>query len=124
MYHVTRACDITSILTNGLEPRIGKRSQEFGETLPAVYAFPTMFDCHTALSQWLGEWYCDLEEEEGREIPLAIIEFDPTGLAQLPQEVAFEVRFATTVPPAALRAIHSEKQFAKLSYAALAAEAA
>jgi len=119
MYHVTRACDIPSILVTGLEPRIGQRSQEFGEKLPAVYAFPTMFDCHTALSQWLGEWFCDLEEEEGYEIPLAIVEFDPSDLVQLPQEVAFEARFVSTVPPSALRAILSELEFEKRSEAAL-----
>jgi hypothetical protein len=124
MYHVTLASDIASILVSGLEPRIGERSEAFGETRPAVYAFPTIIDCHTALSQWLGEWFCDKEEDEGMEIHLVIVEFDPSGLAQLQQEVEFEARFAATVPPTAIRALHSEYEFGKRAYAAHLADVA
>ena len=111
MFHVTRDSNIVSILDHGIVPRLGERSQECGESIAAVYAFPTVQDCHTALSQWLGDWFNDQEEEEGQAITLVIVEFDPTGLAQLPQEVAFETRFACTIPPTAFRSLHSEGAF-------------
>ena len=43
----------------GLEPRIGERSKEIGETEKAVYLFPTIDDMNCALGQWLGDWYND-----------------------------------------------------------------
>jgi hypothetical protein len=124
MYHVTRASNTKSILTYGLEPQLGERALECGESLPAVFAFPTLQDCHTALNQWLGEWWWAKEEIEGADIPLVIIEFDPTGLARLPKQVAYEERFASVVPPTSLRALHSQDAFEKLTLSFLMADVA
>ena len=116
MCHVTRASNIDSILTHGLVPRLGERSLEFGEPCPAVYAFPTVDDCHFALSQWLGEWFNDEEEATGANIDLVIIAFDSQGLRQLPADVAFEARFSETIPPNAFRELYTEEGFGRLFY--------
>lgn len=128
MFHVTRTTNIDSILVEGIVPQIGERSLEFGEPREAVFAFPTALDCNTALGQWLGEWFEEAEEEaeeeEGRDIALAIIEFDPTGLTRLPFEVEFEVAFSDRVPPSAIRAIHSEAAFGRIAYSIMLAQIA
>lgn len=124
MFHVTRASKIATILAEGITPQIGERSVAFGEAREAVFAFPTEIDCETALGQWLGEWFDDAGEKEGQEIALAIIEFDPTGLRQLPFEVQFEVAFADRVPPAAIRAIHSEEAFGRIAHSIMLAQIA
>jgi hypothetical protein len=118
MFHVTRASNISSILDHGIVPRIGDRALAFGETMPAVYAFPTVQDCHTALSQWLGDWFNDQEDQEqqeGQAITLVVVEFNAAGLAQLPREAAFEARFACTIPPSAFRALHSEEALGRIA---------
>lgn len=123
MYHVARTSAIESILTHGLTPRVGERSLEFGETEPAVYAFLTIKDCHTALSQWLGDWFTEQEETEGEPISLTVIAFDPTGIAQLPQTVEFEARFFQPIPPEAFRELLSEHELGRRAHASLMADA-
>ena len=59
LYHVSLLRNLKSIMKVGLEPRIGERSKEIGETEKAVYLFPTIDDMNCALGQWLGDWYND-----------------------------------------------------------------
>ena len=108
-YHVTESTNLPSILADGIQPRIGERSREFGEKDPAVYAFPTLDDCNAALAQWLGDWYTEKEEESGRKTHLAVVEFDASNLKQRPFEVEFEISFSDAVSPRLLRRVISEK---------------
>ena len=121
MFHVTEAENVASILRDGLTPQIGDRSRELGETLPAVYAFPTAQACHDALMNWLGEWHEEQEDRTGKTVELAIIAFDPSGLAQAEQEVDWEARFVEPIPAGAFRAIFSEKLFGEWFYRQAAA---
>lgn len=59
-YHVSEKQNLDSIMKKGLVPQIGERSQENNEEA-AVFLFPTKDDMDTALSQWLGEWYEDID---------------------------------------------------------------
>lgn len=61
-FHVTPISNLPSILKDGLIPQIGERSKEL-ETEERVYLFITYEDCQTALYQWLGEEFDELEEE-------------------------------------------------------------
>lgn len=68
-YHITRQDNLKSIFKNGLEPRVGERSKKVGGKDPAIYLFPTYYDCEDAAAGWLG-----LEFHEGE--PLTILEVD------------------------------------------------
>lgn len=61
-YHVTPISNYHSIMERGLIPQVGERSKQLDEE-PGIFLFPTYEDCETALWQWLGEAYEDLEEE-------------------------------------------------------------
>lgn len=62
LFHVTPISNLDSIMKNGLIPQIGERSEGL-ESEKAIYLFPTYADCETALGQWLGEEFDDLDEE-------------------------------------------------------------
>ena len=60
-WHVTTVDALPSILQDGLQPQIGPRSEELGESVAQVYMFGSREDMDNALSNWLGE---SLEDEE------------------------------------------------------------
>lgn len=62
LFHVTPISKVDSIMEKGLIPQIGERAKEL-ETKEKVYLFPTYQDCQTALYQWLGDEFDELEEE-------------------------------------------------------------
>jgi len=90
-YHVTLRENLSSILNNGLIPSIGERSSQLTEdslpleSIKRVYLFPTKDDCDTALGQWLGDEFEDVEEDG-----LVIIEVDLSGI-KTESDCAFEV---------------------------------
>lgn len=61
-YHVARKSDLNSILTGGLEPRIGDRSESLGEDAPRVYLFDSKISAEEGVMSWLGDEF-DEEEE-------------------------------------------------------------
>lgn len=61
-FHVTPISNMDSILKMGLVPQIGERSKDIEEE-ELVCLFRTYEDCETALLQWLGEEFEELEEE-------------------------------------------------------------
>lgn len=103
MFHVTRKEDLASILANGLEPRLGPRSQECGEIRPAVFLFPTREALDTAMPQWLGECFEDVPDDG-----LSILEVVPAADAQLHSDVAYEVSCLTRIPPGCITQVFSE----------------
>ena len=62
-YHVTLESNLKSILSLGLIPSIGERSENLGETEKAVYFFNSLQECDNALWNWLGEEFEDIEED-------------------------------------------------------------
>ncbi|MFY0516589.1 hypothetical protein ACOMCU_01975 [Lysinibacillus sp. UGB7] len=61
-FHVTPISNMDLILSVGLIPQIGERSEGVEEEA-LVCLFRTYEDCETALLQWLGEEFEELEEE-------------------------------------------------------------
>lgn len=59
-YHVTTADSYDQIMREGLLPRLGQRSQDFGEVQPAIYLFPSINALQDAL--WLAEAFDDEED--------------------------------------------------------------
>ena len=107
-YHVTPVENIPSILEHGLLPRIGENSADFGETIPAVFCFPTLQDCDTALGQWLGEIFMgEGEDDEDEGIELVIIEIKPKELPDR-SDVPFEVAFHRAIPPSEISRVLNE----------------
>lgn len=62
LFHVTPISNLESILEKGLIPQIGERSEGI-EQQDLVFLFKTYEDCETALGQWLGAEFDDLDEE-------------------------------------------------------------
>jgi hypothetical protein len=60
-YHITPTKNVDSILKNGLEPRIGYLSNEFGESEPKIYLFKDKEGVEEGWSNWM-ETYFDEEE--------------------------------------------------------------
>jgi hypothetical protein len=87
-YHVTPASNLLSILERGLIPAIGERSNKI-EDVPYVFLFASKDDLETALYQWLGQEFEDLDEE------LLFLEVD---LSKTQYQVgAFELTVATPI---------------------------
>ncbi len=78
-YHVSNKKNISSILKNGLEPRIPLDYGVDGDT-KGVYFFKTREDMTTAVSSWFGERIEELEEETGEIYEEIEIVVDITGL--------------------------------------------
>ena len=55
VWHVTFKRKVPSILRQGLEPRVGKRSRSVKEKVPAIYVFPDPTSLEDALTNWLGD---------------------------------------------------------------------
>ena len=66
-YHITKTCNIPSIIASGLKPELGVNSQACHEQKPLIYLFNSLTDVNTALYQWFGDLFADTE-------PLSIIE--------------------------------------------------
>lgn len=97
-FHVTTLEALPEILVSGLQPRIGPRAQECGETTPSVYAFGSIQALEDAMTNWLGE---ALENQDG---PLAVVEFEATG----GEQQAFEYRFDTEIGPEQFHSLRGE----------------
>ena len=53
-YHVTLRKSVPNILARGLQPRLGARSKELGESDKAVFFYKSKKDCKEGLSGWFG----------------------------------------------------------------------
>ena len=91
-YHITPAKNLTAILSEGLIPQIGQRSQMLGEKDEAIYLFPTKADVTDALTQWLGEMFDDTEE-------LALLKIDTTHMHLVPSIADYELMCLEPIPP-------------------------
>lgn len=101
IYHVTPMKNYNKILKNGFIPKIGKRSKELGETIPAVYFFPSREDCDTALSCWLGECFEDVNE-------LVIFEVLLPANARVHSDVEYELCCFDIISPSCITSCYAE----------------
>lgn len=106
-FHVTPKKNLTSILKNGLLPQIGERSSQLNpdgiqlESVPRVYLFPTRNDCDTALYQWLGEQFEDLDDD------LVFIEVSTKGL-EIESDCEFEISTRKAINPVRITNVYDE----------------
>lgn len=73
LYHVTPTDNLTSVLQFGLVPQIGDRSTLLGENSKNIYLFTSAEACETALMNWLGDEFEDVE--------LVVLELDECGIS-------------------------------------------
>lgn len=99
-FHVTLMENVPSILEHGLVPQIGERAEEFGETEPAIYLFPSKDDMNNALYNWLGEWYND---NYGEDCELAILHIRlGKNVPVFQTEAEYERICKVVIPPEAI----------------------
>lgn len=110
-YHVTLAHHLPSILRQGLVPQIGANSQALGEHEARVYAFIDRQAMETALMNWMGEVYEEMEDALGHEVDLVIIEVEDACFERVQDsngDPFYECYADTTVPPQSFRRITDE----------------
>ncbi|WP_346798108.1 hypothetical protein R5M92_04285 [Halomonas sp. Bachu 37] len=115
-YHVTLKENLPSIQAHGLMPMIGRFSKELGETIPAVYLFPSAEACKNALLNWLGEAYEEHEEETGVACELVILELQPDACT-LERHLEWEHVSHAPIPVAAIERILEEEAFGRMCLA-------
>jgi hypothetical protein len=97
LFHVTDASAAESILRDGFEPRIGPRSTELVETVPATYFFPSEADLIAASWNWLSEAFEDVVEP----VIVLVVAVQP-DLVHIDPAVGFEVVVKVPVPASAI----------------------
>ena len=102
LFHVTPRINLAAILTEGIVAQIGDRSHACGESLPAVFCFPSRDDCDTALGQWLGEEFEDVPDNG-----LLILEIALDGQQSI-ATTYYEVVVLDDIPPECITALYDE----------------
>lgn len=97
LYHLTPSKNLPSILQIGLIPQIGERSQEIGESTPAIYAFLNMISVEDSLLGWLGDCF---EEET-----LSLIEITPPTNLQFEFIGGYEIIIKSSIPVECLKIV-------------------
>lgn len=91
-FHVTTAAALPSILSTGLEPRIGPRSVELGEDRPAVYFFETLSDVEQGLMNWMTDVFDEAED-------IVVLEVDITDVSCSQADGQFEIVASERISP-------------------------
>jgi hypothetical protein len=91
-YHVTTKRNSKKVFVDGLSPRKGARSKEFGELESAVYLFTSIEDAEDAVVNWLGD-----EFPESAALVLLQIRV-PEGFGIVKEEGQFEARSLVPIP--------------------------
>lgn len=91
-FHVTTAAALPSILGTGLEPRIGPRSIDLGENVPAIYLFETLSDVEQGLMNWMADAFDEDDE-------LVVLEIDLTGIESQQADGQFEIVTSQRIGP-------------------------
>ena len=91
-YHVTESSSVPSILKEGLQPRLGPRSDVM-EDAPAIFCFTS----HEAMEDGVANW---MTEEFDEEACLSLLVIDVTGLDyEIRNGVDWEACFTVPIPP-------------------------
>lgn len=91
-FHVTTAAALPSILSTGLEPRIGPRSTAIGEHQCAIYFFETLFDVVNGLMNWMADEFDEDDE-------IVILDVDLTGTRSQRAVGEFEIIVSERISP-------------------------
>ena len=91
-FHITPVENLPAILREGLQPRLGERSQMLGEPEPAIYLFTSADAVDDASMNWLGDYF---DEEEA----LAVLAVDLSEDFPGDAENGFEFVTTRPVPP-------------------------
>lgn len=89
-WHATPTENLDAILREGLMPRIGPRSRDYGEIEPAVYLFPDLAAVEAGASSWM-------EDAFGPEAALALLRVDLSGWPDV-SAAGFELVCRSPVP--------------------------
>ncbi|HDS1721752.1 hypothetical protein NPS53_09585 [Pseudomonas putida] len=99
LYHVTPLANLPSIFSNGLVPQIGERSALHGESSENLYLFTSAEACETALMNWLGDEFEDVE--------LAVLEFEDGDIAG-DTSSGYELVCHTSIPASCIKRVLDE----------------
>jgi hypothetical protein len=100
VYHVTTKKYYQKIKKQGLIPRIGKLSKEYGEKEKRIYFFITKEEVDNALLNWFGEALEDhYEEEEFVLLAINLNSFDIHQTLDSNGNSFFEQSINFTIPP-------------------------
>ncbi len=90
-YHVTETSSVPSILKEGLQPRLGPRSDVM-EDAPAIFCFTSYEAMEDGVTNWISE-------EFNEEVRLSLLVIDATGLDyEIRNGLAWEACFTTAIP--------------------------
>ena len=102
LYHVTPSKNVKNILTEGLEPKIGKASETNGEKQPYVYLFTSLDWVKEGIETWLGAVYWDED--------LSVLSINATA-EELGGEVnGGEVLVNRLIPPADIKELYPPEE--------------
>lgn len=82
-YHITTKKAYNKIKKEGLIPKIGKLSKEYGEKEKRIYFFLSKEEAENALSNWLGE---AIEEHYGDDVECVMLKVDLSSF-KIPLEI-------------------------------------
>jgi len=97
-FHVTTQANLASILLNGLAPLYGRRSQQFGETMPKISFFVSREGLEEAMTRYF-------EKAFGQEEELVILEVASNVIVH-PNPDHAEAFAVEKIPPSAIIAIY------------------
>lgn len=104
-FHVTPVANLSAILAEGLQPRIGPRSALLGEGCPAVYLFRARQDVEDALMGWLGD---AMDEQELAIIQVGAVDSWRLPGAKLGEGADYELVVLHAIPVSAIEALFDE----------------
>lgn len=93
VYHVTPAVNVPAIMSQGLQPQVGDRSNKIQGETPAVYCFSDTNSLEDAMMNWLGD-------EFGEDEDLALLEINTSGLkGDVTPNAEYEIQILEPIPP-------------------------
>jgi predicted house-cleaning noncanonical NTP pyrophosphatase (MazG superfamily) len=99
VYHVTSRRYLTSIVKNGIQPKIPEDYGDGGDEM-GIYCFPSMEDVENALMNWLGERIEEWEEDNDKEYLEIVLVLDITGLKiKKNHDVGYEILVKEPISP-------------------------
>lgn len=90
-YHATEERNLSGIMSRGLIPSMGTRSEKLGDS--GIFLFKEMVDLEDALMNWLG----DEIDEDSRVAILRVKVPDSRKIRQSP--ASYEVIYTDIIPP-------------------------
>lgn len=94
-FHVTPASNLPSIQRQGLLPRIGERSAQLAEPIPAIYLFATEDAVADACQNWLGDCF-------GEDVALAVLAVEIDASAPRGAGAGYEAVISEAISPDAI----------------------